>query len=144
MTTILADRRLGVMVADSSMTDDDRRWAARKVFRVRGALLGFAGNEPDFHLFREWFRGGAHTPADFDFGASSALVLDATGLYFFDANYTSLQRIESGREAIGTGGKAAMCAYEALRFADPVKAVRIVCKHDSNSLGPVRRYRLKP
>jgi hypothetical protein len=144
MTTILADRRLGVMVSDSSMTDDDRQWAARKVWRVRGGLLGFAGSEPDFDRFKAWYRGGMAEPADFDFGESQALVLDASGLYFFDANYTTLKRIDGGREAIGTGGKAAICAYEALRFQDPARAVRIACKHDSGSRAPVRVYRLKP
>ena len=49
----------------------------------------------------------------------------------------------SGIEAIGSGGKAAICAYEALALTDPVHAVRIVCKHDAGSRAPVRVYRLK-
>ena len=60
----------------------------------------------------------------------------------FDANYLQPTRLASGREAIGTGGKAAMCAYEALWFTDPRRAVSIVCKHDAASRTPVRVYRL--
>jgi hypothetical protein len=44
MTTILADLKLGVMVADSSISDGDRVWSGRKVFRFKGTLLGFSGN----------------------------------------------------------------------------------------------------
>lgn len=140
MTTILACARLGVMVADSSITDADRVWAGRKVWRVRGALVGMAGDDSDRLAFLEWYRGGMVGPAKM--GESSALILNARGLYLIDANYTAPQRLESGREAIGTGGKAAICVYEALRFTDPRKAVRIVCKHDANSRGPVRSYTL--
>lgn len=142
MTTILADRRAGVMVADSNMTNGDRRWVQRKVHRLRGALVGFAGSEPEFEGFMAWFRGGMQDVPEFLFADSEALVLRADGLFFFDNNYTELHRIEAGREAIGTGGKGAMCAYEALRFTDPARAVRIACRHDSDSRPPVRTYRL--
>lgn len=128
------------MVADSSITDADRVWVGRKVWRVRGALVGMAGEDSGRLAFLKWYRGGMVGTASM--GESTALILNASGLYLIDANYAEPQRLESGREAIGTGGKAAICAYEALRFTDPRKAVRIVCKHDANSRGPVRSYAL--
>lgn len=141
MTTILADYKLGLMVTDSSINDGDRAWSGRKVFRVKGALVGMAGDDSNCTKFLEWYRGGLEGPIDM--GEASALILTSRGLFLFDANYEKPRRLELGREAIGTGAKAAMCAYEALGFTDPRKVVRIVCKHDASSRAPVRSYNLK-
>lgn len=137
MTTVLADARLGVMVSDSSATDDDRVWSERKVFRHKGALYGFAGNVDERLLFMEWIKGDGKVPAF----SGSCLMLSEGGLFLYDST-TMPQKIARGIEAIGTGAKAAMCAYEALGYADPKRAVSIVCKHDSGSRAPVRVYRL--
>lgn len=139
MTTILADFRLGVMVSDSSATDDDRVWSERKVFRHKGALYGFAGDVDERLEFMEWIKNDSAAP---NFTGSCLMLSDA-GLFLYDHS-TIPQKVERRMEAIGTGGKAAMCAYEALAFTDPVRAVRIVCKHDNASRVPVRTYRLKP
>lgn len=140
MTTILADARLGIVVADSNISDEDRVWVGRKVSRVRGGLVALSGDYGEGACFLEWCRGGFNGPAP-RFGNSCALVLTHSGLTLF--NYSVIPDfVSSGREAIGTGAKAAMCAYEALGWTDPKKAVRIVCKHDAGSRGPVRTYRL--
>lgn len=140
MTTILADSKLGVMVADSNVSDEDRVWSGKKVFRIKGALIGLAGNDADREAFLPWYRSGFDGKIKFDNGA--ALILCKAGLFFFDKHYVKPVRLASGREAIGSGGKAAMCAYEALWFTDPRRAVSIVCKHDAGSRAPVRVYRL--
>lgn len=139
MTTIVADLRLGVMLSDSSVSDDDRVWSGRKVFRWRGKLVGFAGDVDEGKLFLDWLKKGGKAPR---FAHSDALVLSADGLHHYCKSAVPL-RVERGIEAIGSGAKAAMCAYEALAFTDPVRAVRIVCKHDSGSRAPVRVYKLK-
>jgi hypothetical protein len=139
MTTVLADARLGVMISDSNASDEDRVWSERKVFRYKGALYGFAGNVEQRIAFMDWIKGGP-VPV---FTKSDCLMLSESGVFLYN-ECTTPQRIERGIEAVGTGGKAAMCAYEALAFTDPVRAVRIVCKHDSSSRTPVRVYRLKP
>jgi hypothetical protein len=77
------------------------------------------------------------------FGASKALILSPGKLELFDSNYERPVLIPKGRDAIGTGAKAAMCAWEAMGWKDPKRAVQIVCKHDVGSLGPVRVYRLR-
>ena len=71
-------------------------------------------------------------------------MLDHDGLWLFDSNCDTLTRVPSGREAIGSGGKGAICAFEALGFLDAAKAVRIACTHDSGSRPPVRTYHLVP
>lgn len=138
MTTILADARLGVMVADSSFSDDDRVWVGRKVFRIKGALVGVAGDVEHWSRVLEWLKKGGDPPR---FGSASVLILSPSGLTVYSGSPTA-ERIRSGREAIGTGAKAAMCAYEAMWFSDPRRAVQIVCKHDAGSRTPVRVYRL--
>jgi hypothetical protein len=47
MTTVVASLRDRVMVSDSCVSDGDRRYPGRKVWRVNGALIGFAGDEAD-------------------------------------------------------------------------------------------------
>jgi hypothetical protein len=129
------------MVSDSSVSDEDRVWSDRKVRRWRGQLIGFAGDVDEGALFLQWIKSGSQGKAP-RFAHSDALVLSEAGLFHYCKSAVPL-RVERGIEAIGTGAKAAMCAYEALAFTDPVRAVRIVCKHDSGSRTPVRTYRLK-
>lgn len=140
MTTVLADWRLGVMVSDSSISDGDRIWIGRKVFRWRGDLLGFCGDVDEAQNFIKWWKAGK-TGKPPKFTNSECLVLSRSGLI----HYSSLgiaEKIPNGIEAIGTGAKAAMCAYEALSYFAPALAVGIVCKHDSGSRKPVRTYKL--
>lgn len=137
MTTLLADARLGLMVSDSSISDDDRVWSGRKVVRYKGALYGFAGDTDEAVQFMAWIKGGKLP----HFSHSDCLVLSDKGLTHYNHG-TTPQAVKGGVEAIGSGAKAAMCAYEALAFTDPVRAVRIVCRHDSGSRVPVRVYRL--
>jgi hypothetical protein len=142
VTTILADFHLGVMVSDSSASDEDRVWSERKVRRWRGALVGFAGNVDESELFFKWLKSGSKgKPPKFG-TANACLVLSPAGLFHYCGTHVP-QKVERGVEAIGTGAKAAMCAYEALAFTDPVRAVRIVCRHDAGSRTPVRTYRLR-
>jgi hypothetical protein len=138
MTTVLADARLGVIISDSSISDDNRVWSGRKVFRYKGSLYGFAGDTDEAIQFMAWIKGGKPPK----FAHSDCLVLSESGLTHYN-NGTVPQPVDKGIEAIGTGAKAAMCAYEALAFTDPVLAVKITCKHDSGSRTPVRTYRLK-
>jgi len=142
MTTILADFRVGLMCSDSSVSNGDRVWVGRKVFRWRGALLAFAGEVNEATEFLDWWKAGRPTKHP-RFRASSAMVMSSEGLWLFSGSCVP-EFVHSGIEAIGSGGKAAMCAYEALGFFDPPTAVAIVCKHDAGSRKPVRSYRLHP
>lgn len=141
MTTILADVKLGLMVADSRLSDGDRLWTGRKVWRHDGHLLGVAGVWSSCLAFVDWFKSGRPAGVPVAVKGASMLVMAPQGLILFDDDMMP-QVIESGREAIGSGAKAAMCAHEALGWADPARAVRIVCRHDAQSSGPVRTYKL--
>lgn len=142
MTTILADAKLGVMVADSNMTDGDRIWKVKKIHRIRGALVGLAGIMSEGQAFLRWFAADDGKAPEFEFGGSTALVLDGGGLFLFDENTLGLTKVPGGIESAGSGAVAAIAAYEALGFQDPVRAVRIACKHDQGSRPPVRSYKL--
>lgn len=140
MTTILACLHQRMMVADSSISDGDRVWAGRKVHRCRGALIGLAGDVNEGELFMKWWRSGAVDKPP-KFTHSQALVLTDSGLLSYNVSCIG-EKIARGIEAIGSGAKAAICAYEALAWTDPKLAVKIVCRHDSGSRGPVRVYKL--
>lgn len=142
MTCILADASMGIMCADSNMTDSDRVWRERKVYRLRGALVGTAGDVIAGEAFRHWWSKDWQSPPDFDFSESSALVLDDSGLYVFDASTLGLRKVDSGREAIGSGGKVAIAVYDALGWKEPAKSVRIACRYDAGCRTPVRTYKL--
>ena len=139
MTTILCDARHGLMVSDSSISDGDRIWIGRKVYRWRGSLIGFAGDCNEAEEFLRWHKSGVGKPPKFT--GSQALILSASGLCAYNVS-TTPEPVKRGIEAIGSGAKAAMCAYEALGFEDPQRAVAIVCRHDAGSRSPVRTYRL--
>lgn len=141
MTTILADARLGVMLSDSYATDGDRAWSnVRKVFRICGCLVGLAGATDEGEAFKIWLKKGCPDkwPA---FRCSSALVLSPAGLVHFDCSLIP-QPVKCGIEAIGTGAKVALAAYEALGRNNPRRAVGLSCKYSDGSGGRVRVYRL--
>jgi len=140
MTTVLADSRLGVMVSDSAFNDGQCVGRMRKVWRINGALVGVAGNLDEFTPFLLWVKDGMqHPPPKI---SMSALMLTAEGILHFAASSTPFP-VQTHYEAIGSGAMAAKAAHEALAGLDPRKAVQIVCRHDQNSRGPVRVYKLK-
>lgn len=145
MTTILADANCGLMVADTHVTDGTRKWTQRKVFRIRGMLVGAAGDSRVYLRLFEALRNREPLTKEMWAGNDDTdlLILSDEGL-FHCASGPDRERIKSGREAIGTGGVAAMAAYEALGWADPKRAVALAAKYDSNSGAPVRVYKLHP
>lgn len=143
MTTVLADARKGVMVSDSCVTDGDRIWSGPKVFRVRGHLLGFAGTLAPRERFLKWFKNGALKDQEETFKGGVALVITPKGkLLYYNEDDLAVE-IAGGREAIGTGGKAAIAAYDALGWENPRRAVLIACRHDNASRTPVRIMTMK-
>lgn len=140
MTTVLADWHEGIMVSDSLVSDDDRKWTQRKVFRIRGALVGIAGTLTQAEQFLAWYRAGCKDkPPKLD--EFNGLVLTPDGLLHYCMSHLPVP-ISSGREAIGSGAKAAMVGYQLLGWKDAKRVVRIVCEHDVGSRAPVRVYRL--
>lgn len=133
------------MVSDSNVTDGTRVWSMKKVFRVRGSLVGLAGIVSEMDAFLQWYKAGARFPEgrwSFSFEDSEALILTPDGLFDFEQKRESFRRIKNGYESIGSGAMSAIAAHEALDRADPKRAVAIACKHDAGSRAPVRLYTL--
>lgn len=145
MTTILADPALGVMVSESNQVSGDRATSVRKVLRIRGALVASAGTVRYCNIVENWLREHEVTdlrPPKVDTD-TSVLVLNSQGLWLYDESTPVMQRLKKC-EAVGSGAIAALAAYEGLGYRDPVRAVRIACRHDPGSRPPVRLYHLDP
>mgnify|MGYP006958848856 CR=1 FL=1 len=142
MTTVLADFNARVMVADTGADNGEQVWLAqRKVWRSGKWLLGFAGRYDEIEEFLAWWRAGRGGPLP-SFRHSEALAMSDEGLLHFSTSAREMPS-ERRREAIGTGAIGALCAYEALGWTDPKRAVRIACRHDAHSRAPVRVYSLR-
>lgn len=140
MTTILADWHAGIMVSDSQVSDSDRKWSQRKVFRVRGMLIGYSGPVVQAQQFLDWYRKGcADKPPKLD--QCEVLVMSLDGLLHYQGGHLPIP-VPAGREAIGSGAKAAMVGYQLMGWKDARKVVRTVCEHDIGSRAPVRVYHL--
>lgn len=136
MTTIAACLKSGVMASDTQWSDGAEKGTTRKVYRINGALIGFAGDMKTIQEAREWFRKGKASPMPR--GDISALILNGRLMTWEPENGF----VDQGKQfAIGTGGAAARAAMMA--GVDVKKAVSIACKIDANSGGSVRTYRVK-
>lgn len=140
MTTILADAKAGLMVADSMVSDGEKAGRIKKVYRIGRDLIGFAGNVDEAMQFLAWYRAQMNGPTP-KMPNLSVLALTREGLFEFVSSPVPMP-VDSGIEAIGTGAVAALSAYEALGWRNPRRAVQIVCRHDARSRGPVRVYKL--
>lgn len=136
MTTIAADAREGVMCCDSTWNDGTEKGFFKKVFRVRGALVGLAGSVTEIARWLHDYRSG----------------VDVRGQKYEIAairlTWSGVERWTSGddwfpvgvQHAIGTGGMAARAAMAA--GAPCRRAVQIAITIDAGSNGPVRTYHL--
>ena len=138
MTTIVADAHAGIMVSDSQWTDGHVIGSTRKVWRIRGNLVGFAGDIDAIGRTLAWFRGGfdGQPPG----GNCLALILRRVGIFTWTAEDGEL-REAAPFFAIGTGGQAARAAM--LAGTDARRAVRIASTIDPGTGGRVRAYRLE-
>ena len=139
MTTIAADARQGLMIADTRISLGETSIRAKKIRRVKGLLIAAAGDVAQVREFERWFTSGAD-PAKrpTDFGEFEALILDPAGLWYVDAVLNVL-KITSGYYAIGSGGPYALGALAA--GAELRRAVRIGCDYDRGSAPPLQTMR---
>jgi ATP-dependent protease HslVU (ClpYQ) peptidase subunit len=139
MTTVLADARAGVMVADTLCLYGDRKLYGRKVTRINGLLVATAGSSADGDSFLEWVKNGRHgkPPRMSNF---EALILSSEGVHLVQGDCRAV-RVERGFDAIGTGGQVALGALVA--GAGPREAVRIACELDAGSGGKIEVFKLR-
>jgi ATP-dependent protease HslVU (ClpYQ) peptidase subunit len=139
MTVIAADLREGQMAADRWLLDGDEHFPMTKVFRIRGAVVGFAGDIAAINAAKAWMRAGslsAHAPRD---GNTTALILTPGRLQTWDAT-NGFVTIERGWHAIGSGGACAQAAM--LAGVNVRRAVQITCEVHSSCGGGVSVYRI--
>lgn len=134
MTTIAADSKAGVMCSDSFWFAGDECGQSRKIWRVRGELIGLAGDLDLCAVWLDAYRKGKPLKANV-----AAIRLGSKGIDCWDL-VNGWIHAHQYQFAIGTGGKAARAAMAA--GASCAAAVKIVVSIDATSGGPVRSYRL--
>lgn len=138
MTTIAADARTGVMVADSKTSDGVTKWSSQKIERIGGSLFGCAGRVSSIEKVLRWLRKSriGKKPRVTDF---IALELNSEGLFLWDSD---LDPFGPGRDfhAVGSGAAPAMAAL--LLGCDAEKAVATACLVDDGSEGPIQVEKL--
>jgi ATP-dependent protease HslVU (ClpYQ) peptidase subunit len=141
MTTIAYAK--GVLAGDSQATDD-QVWRTRKVYRLQTSagmlLVGYCGEVHAALVFMEWLKNDKNRKPDLSNEVFEAIVIAETGrVTIWTANLVPWR--PSGKFfAIGSGAKAAMAAMYCGKNA--VEAVKIACKIDPYSRGPVHSIRL--
>lgn len=139
MTTIAADATAGIMCSDSYWSNGVEKAPIRKVFRIKGAVVGFAGDLDEIYMVREWMRGPMRREDMPNAENVVALVMSHTGLRVWTAadGFTEVPK----RYAIGSGGMAARAALAS--GVTPSRAVSIARDIDAGTHGKTRTYRLR-
>lgn len=136
MTTVAY--RDGTMAADSQVTGSHKS-TCRKLHRINGMVVGFAGSLTEGQAFVNWL-GGQSSKPEFKDDEFEALVLTSKGLFYWDS-FLCPVKVEDKFTAIGSGAELAMGAME--MGADAETAIKVARKRDSNTGGRVRAARLR-
>lgn len=143
MTTITVDATAGLMCSDSHWTDGTAKGPCRKVWRVNGALVGFAGDMSAIARVKAWMKAGAKPGGlpqrDLMRMECEALLLQGGAVRVWTPidGFTTVP----AKWAIGTGAQAARAALEA--GASASKAVAIARNIDAQTSGRTRVYRMR-
>jgi hypothetical protein len=144
MTTIAVDSKERVMCSDSFWTDGTSCGYTKKIFRIRGDLLGGAGTTKILDAWFDAYKAGEGLSKIR--GDIHILRLKKNGKIDEWSENNGWSDIEQPQFSIGTGGqaaRAAMAAFvKATGSANCAKAVRIVSDVVADCGGPIRTYRL--
>lgn len=129
------------MASDSLVSVDSASFHSPKIFVVSDYIIGVAGHSSRTNRFLDWFREGQPVGmSEPDDGTElAALVLDASGLYYYTGCYTP-DLIEDPFFAIGSGAHAALAALHLGQT--PAEAVALACRIDLHSGGPIKNVGL--
>lgn len=144
MTTIVVDKREGVMVADNQNTLNTIVAPCQKIWRMEdgpneGTLVGTTGAGGPCLVFMEWFR--LHKGHNFEecFDDNQLMQIDdhedfwclllhpTGGIQLVDRFFVP-ERIPVPYHAVGSGGNIALGAMDAGASAE--EALRIACRRD--------------
>ena len=143
MTTIIATA--DGMWADSRMTVADTMTTVQKVFRVRGHLVGIAGDSRFTDEFLKKFRKSSslqapETPAT-DKESFWALVVTPAGqIWLFDEHF-SKDLLRDPYFAIGTGASFALTAMDL--GLEPEDAIQVASWRDPGTDDQIQHYKLR-
>lgn len=155
MTTVIACRSLGAMVADSKVTHRDSKFVSTgKVRRVGSYLVGVAGDyDPALafvHRLARRLRGRDGTTVPELRAARSGdfevIVLSRHGLWLYAKEGIPIEVEEEDFYAIGLGAACALASLrtQELLMVPPslVMAAEVACEHDNDSGLPVVEVKL--
>lgn len=148
MTTVVADVKRGIIVADTRVTTygDMTQYAAEKLYRADGSIFGEAGDVENGLKFRRWILDGQpkRGKPSFAHGTDSkfsVLEIDKHGLWLWD--YTVVrQRMMEEIFAIGSGHEIALYAIRVLgKTAE--EAIEEAAKIDIHTALPIQTIHLR-
>lgn len=139
MTTLAY--RDGVMAADSSCWDGGVNvHRLRKVYRVKGLLVGYTGDVGAFGRFLDWLKDGGYPDEYPKVKSLTVLAVSKDGaVKSFDESGPHVGHA-APYYAIGAGSAVALGAMFA--GADAKTAVRAAVRHAEGTTAPVRMYRI--
>lgn len=134
MTTIACNST--TMSADTQFTAGNISYGGHKIFKGKGYIVAFSGEQQVGIEFVAWLAGGdkpERASEEFE-----ALLLNSEGqIYYYESRYIPIL-IEEAYMAIGSGSQIALGAL--LCGRNPKQAVQLACIRDVFSSGPVETY----
>ena len=134
------------MAVDSSCIDGDTHVGGhKKIWRVGKCLIGFCGEITGALGFVNWYKNGADCDETYPWGSQfEALVVCPDGSMKMYDGHSQIPIQLSKREkyiALGSGLDVALgCMYMG---GTAVDAIKVAVKHNVNTKGPVRSYKMK-
>jgi len=138
VTVVVASRR--EMAADTQWTVHGAVMRAKKIYRVRGALIGISGDVASGLLFVRWYERGCPEDGVPDLHEEfGALVLDQAGIFQYDDSCFPMP-VFGDFWAIGSGTPYALAAMHLEKT--PEEAAHVACALDESCGAPVEVYAL--
>ena len=133
MTTVVCTRE--EMASDSQLSGDYRA-SAKKLWKIKGGVVGIAGQYAACVQFVKWLKGEQDDPPDME--EVDAMVVTATGRILHYNSSTEPFEVEDDFSAIGSGAQAAMAAMH--MGASVERAIEVACAVDVGSGGKVQHH----
>lgn len=153
MTTIVYDRAEGVVAADSQDTGESRKMTCAKLYRVNNHIIGTAGGSYSGLLFVRWFAKQQGEPDWDDHDNHPDLTNLAEDEDFEclvvrpDGTCYTINRLfvpyEMLHDYVGLGSGAGPALGALYAGATAHEAVKIACKIDAASSGPIKYMRVR-
>jgi len=137
MTTIACDSKM--MAGDSLVDDGGTAGECKKIYKVKGDIIGVAGGLGAGLAFIEWYKHRSDSPPNL--ADTSILILKKNGTIELWDEAEFPMKFTNKFYAIGSGADAALGAMHSGKT--PTEAVKIACKIDINTGMPVKTLCLK-